>query len=68
LPEVVGDAGLLVNPFDEDAIGAAIASLIDDGELRARLGARGRQRAALFSWTETARQTLQVYEQATKEK
>jgi len=67
LPEVVGDAGLLVNPFDEEAIGAAIARLIDDGELRAQLGARGRQRAALFSWTETARQTLQVYEQATKE-
>jgi glycosyltransferase involved in cell wall biosynthesis len=65
LPEVVGDAGLLVNPFDEDAIGAAIASLIDDDELRARLGARGRERAALFNCTETARQTLQVYEQAT---
>jgi glycosyltransferase involved in cell wall biosynthesis len=64
LPEVVGDAGLLVNPFDEDAIGAAIASLIDDGELRARLGARGRERAAQFSWAQTARQTLQVYEQA----
>jgi glycosyltransferase involved in cell wall biosynthesis len=68
LPEVVGDAGLLVNPFDEDAIGAAIARLIDDGELRAELRARGQQRAALFNWTETARQTLQVYEQATKEK
>jgi glycosyltransferase involved in cell wall biosynthesis len=65
LPEVVGDAGLLVNPFDEDAIGAAIARLIDDGELRAQLGLRGRERAALFNWTETARQTLQVYEQAT---
>jgi len=65
LPEVVGDAGLLVNPFDEDAIGAAIARLIDDKELRARLGLRGRARAALFNWTETARQTLQVYEQAT---
>jgi glycosyltransferase involved in cell wall biosynthesis len=68
LPEVVGDAGLLVNPFDEDAIGAAIASLIDDRELRAQLGARGLARAALFDWTETARQTLRVYEEATKEK
>ena len=68
LPEVVGDAGLLVNPFDEDAIGAAVASLIDDRELRARLGRRGQERAALFNWTETARLTLQVYEQATKEK
>jgi glycosyltransferase involved in cell wall biosynthesis len=65
LPEVVGDAGLLVNPFDEDAIGAALASLIDDGELRARLGERGRERAALFNWTDTARRTLQVYEQVT---
>jgi len=65
VPEVVGDAGLLVNPFDEDAIGAAIARLIDDRGLRDALRARGRERAALFSWTETARQTLQVYEQAT---
>ncbi|HEV2803026.1 MAG TPA: glycosyltransferase family 1 protein [Pyrinomonadaceae bacterium] len=68
LPEVVGDAGLLVNPFDEDAIGASIARLIDDAELRAELKARGQARAARFSWAETARRTLQVYEQATKEK
>jgi glycosyltransferase involved in cell wall biosynthesis len=68
LPEVVGDAGILVNPFDEDAIGAAISSLIDDGDLRARLGALSLARAALFNWTETARRTLQVYEQVTKEK
>ncbi|HEX8457547.1 MAG TPA: glycosyltransferase family 1 protein [Pyrinomonadaceae bacterium] len=68
LPEVVGDAGLLVNPFDEDAIGAAIARLIDDEHLRAELKRRGQARAARFSWAETARRTLQVYEQATKEK
>ncbi|HJR08962.1 MAG TPA: glycosyltransferase family 1 protein [Pyrinomonadaceae bacterium] len=65
LPEVVGDAGLLVDPFDTDAIGAALARLVDDEELRATLATRGRERAALFSWTETARRTLQVYEQAT---
>jgi glycosyltransferase involved in cell wall biosynthesis len=68
LPEVVGDAGMLVNPFDTDAIGAAIARLIDDAALRTRLQQRGLERAALFDWTDTARRTLQVYEQATKEK
>jgi glycosyltransferase involved in cell wall biosynthesis len=65
LPEVVGDAGILVNPFDTDAIGAELARLIDDEELRARLSLRGRERAALFNWHDTARRTLQVYEQAT---
>ncbi len=65
LPEVVGDAGLLVNPFDTDAIGAELARLIDDEELRTRLSQRGLARAALFDWRDTARRTLQVYEQAT---
>lgn len=65
LPEVVGDAGILVNPFDTDAIGAGIARLIDDAELRAALRQRGQARAALFDWRDTAQRTLQVYEQAT---
>ena len=65
LPEVVGDAGLLVNPFDTDAIGAAIERVIDDNELRARLRTRGLERAALFSWRETARKTFEVYQRAT---
>jgi glycosyltransferase involved in cell wall biosynthesis len=65
LPEVVGDAGMLVNPFDTDAIGAGLARLIDDEDLRATLRQRGLERAARFNWRDTARQTLQVYEQAT---
>lgn len=68
LPEVVGDAGILVDPFDTDAIGAGLARLIDDETLRATLSQRGLERAARFDWRETARRTLQVYEQATKEK
>ncbi|MCA1556314.1 MAG: glycosyltransferase family 4 protein [Acidobacteria bacterium] len=64
LPEVVGDAGVLVNPFDTDALGAAIARVIDDDELRARLRTRGLERAALFSWRETARKTFEVYQRA----
>ena len=65
LPEVVGDAGLLINPFDESAIASAIARLIDDAGLRAELRNRGLQRAARFDWHETARLTLQAYERAT---
>jgi glycosyltransferase involved in cell wall biosynthesis len=65
LPEVVGDAGMLVNPFDTDAIGAGLARLIDDEDLRATLRQRGLERAARFDWRDTARRTLQVYEQAT---
>ena len=65
LPEVVGDAGLLVDPFDTGAISAALARLIDDEDLRSTLSARGLARAARFDWRETARQTLEVYQRAT---
>lgn len=61
LPEVVGDAGLLADPFDEGALARALARLIDDDALRAELRARGLRRARLFDWRDTARMTLQVY-------
>jgi glycosyltransferase involved in cell wall biosynthesis len=64
LPEVVGDAGLLVDPFDESAITQAIAHMIDNPELRAQLRLKGIERARTFSWHKTARQTLEIYERA----
>jgi glycosyltransferase involved in cell wall biosynthesis len=64
LPEVVGDAGLLVPATDVDALAAAITAVLLDAGLRAELTARGIQRASRFSWTETARRTLNVYENA----
>ena len=66
LPEVVGDAGLLVDPFDEVEIAAALASLIDNPDLRDELRVKGLKRAAKFNWHDTARQTLAVYEQVAK--
>ena len=68
LPEVVGDAALLVDPFDEDAITFALARLIDDNELRAELRCKGLARAAHFSWRASARRTLEVYQRATRRK
>lgn len=58
LPEVVGDAGLLVDPLDPDAIADAVRRLWSDPELRCGLIRRGRERAARFSWDATARLTL----------
>jgi glycosyltransferase involved in cell wall biosynthesis len=63
LPEVVGDAGLKVDPFDFSAIAWAMDQLIKDAELRQELRDKGLARARLFDWKETARQTLAVYEQ-----
>jgi len=61
LPEVVGDAGLTVDPFDTGALADGLARLIDDDALRAHLRERGLQRARSFDWRDTARMTLQVY-------
>jgi len=66
LPEVVGDAALTVNPFDEEELAAAIGKLIDDENLRALLQRKGVERAAQFSWRQTAQLTLAAYEQAAK--
>jgi glycosyltransferase involved in cell wall biosynthesis len=61
IPEVVGDAGLLVPPRDEGALARAIrAAALQDG-LRRRLRARGLKRARLFDWDETARLTASAF-------
>jgi glycosyltransferase involved in cell wall biosynthesis len=64
LPEVVGDAAVMVDPFDVDEIGAALLRLIDSSELRSTLRAKGLLHARKFNWRETAKQTLIVYEKA----
>lgn len=66
LPEVVGDAALQVDPFDVDAIAAALKRLLHDEQLRSELSRKGRERARAFSWRETAAQTLKVYEQVAR--
>ena len=64
LPEVVGDAGLQVNPFDARALAEVLRRVLDNPDLRARLRVKGFAQAKRFTWRETARRTLQVYQQA----
>ena len=49
IPEVAGDAALLVDPYSTDEIAAAIRTIVNDADLRAELSQRGRMQAANFS-------------------
>ena len=64
LPEVVGTAGIVIEPEDNDAIADAILELLQHPELADQLGRQGQQRALSFSWRKTALQTLKVYHRA----
>jgi glycosyltransferase involved in cell wall biosynthesis len=61
LPEVVGDAGLLVPPTDGDALAHALHRLVTDDGLATALSQQGLQRAADFSWDRTAQLTVAAY-------
>ena len=63
LPEVVGEAGLLVNPHDIHTLVAALKRVLADEHLRAEMKAQGLERAQAFTWERTARETLRVYEE-----
>jgi glycosyltransferase involved in cell wall biosynthesis len=62
--EVAGDAGLLVDPLDVDELAGALARALGDAELRARLGAAARERAARYTWARTAEGMVAAYRAA----
>ncbi|WP_298846370.1 glycosyltransferase family 4 protein [Clostridium sp.] len=62
IPEVVGDAGILINPYDTSAISLAIGTLLSSEKLKSELSAKALIRAKQFSWQNTAINTLKVYE------
>jgi glycosyltransferase involved in cell wall biosynthesis len=64
LPEVVGKAGLLFDPFDNSKLVEAMTRILDSPDLRADLREQGLKRAAGFTWQTTARLTLQTYQLA----
>ena len=64
MPEVAGEAGVLVDPHDVGSIAAGLGRLLGDAGLRARLGAAGRVRAQAFTWEAAARAMVRVFEEA----
>jgi glycosyltransferase involved in cell wall biosynthesis len=67
LPEVVGDAGLMINPHDVEGLTVAMWRVLTEEELRQDLIAKGLKRAENFSWLNTAERTLEVYHKVGKE-
>ncbi|HEY1292571.1 MAG TPA: glycosyltransferase family 1 protein [Chloroflexota bacterium] len=61
LPEVVGDAGALVDPYSADAISSRLAELLESQSTRDELSRRGLERARHFTWPQVAEQTVRVY-------
>ncbi|MBV9925973.1 MAG: glycosyltransferase family 4 protein [Acidobacteria bacterium] len=64
LPEVVGDAGLLFDPYKVNEMAATMHRALTDGGLRAEMRRKGLERAGRFTWEQTARITLAAYEEA----
>ncbi|MEQ1945580.1 MAG: glycosyltransferase family 1 protein [Bryobacteraceae bacterium] len=62
MPEVAGDAALLVNPFDEDELAEALVRLTSEEALRARLTQAGLTRASQFRWEDAVAKTWRVYQ------
>lgn len=67
MPEVAGDAALLVDPSDPVALAGAIERVLSEEDLKRNLRVRGLERAALFSWKSMAEQYLQLYREMLSE-
>jgi len=63
IPEVVGDAALLIDPHSEEEISDGIYKLVQNDSLRKELVCNGFERIKLFNWNDTAKKTLEVYEE-----
>jgi glycosyltransferase involved in cell wall biosynthesis len=61
LPECLGDAAVLAEPFDTEAVANAVSRLLEDEGLRMDYVRRGLQRAGIYSWRKSAEKTLAVY-------
>ncbi|MBV6623520.1 MAG: glycosyltransferase family 4 protein [Rivularia sp. (in: Bacteria)] len=61
LPEVAGDAALLINPDEPMQLAEAILKLVNDSQFRQEFVQKGKERAKIFSWERTAKETLEAY-------
>ena len=64
IPEVAGDAAILVDPDSDEAVTAGLIAAVTDRELRARLRAAGRDRAHSYTWDGCAEKTVEAYRRA----
>lgn len=62
LPEVVGDAGIMIDPVDVDSLTESMHKIITDNDLKKELSKKSLERAKLFNWKKTAKETWKVYE------
>lgn len=62
MPEVISDAGVLLEPLDEQAIAQNMRNLIEDDQLHQRLSMAGQKRSQNFTWRKCALQTLNIYQ------
>ena len=62
LPEVVGDSGVLVDPFSKESIKDGILRMLNDDNLRQELSIKGQERAKLFSWTRVTEKLYNIYQ------
>jgi glycosyltransferase involved in cell wall biosynthesis len=67
IPEVVGDAAILVNPENDQEIASAMLRLLKDDNLRQELIKKGHQRIRFFTWNSTAKETIDVYQRVMAE-
>lgn len=68
IPEIVGDAGMLVDPHDARAMAGALIAVCTEDQLHDELSERALAQAARFSWEKCARETVQAYEAAMRDK
>ena len=64
LPEAAGEAALMVDPTDSEAIAGGLRQLLTDRSLRQELRGRGLEHAGRFSWLRSARETARTYRNA----
>jgi glycosyltransferase involved in cell wall biosynthesis len=64
LPEVVGDAGLLIDPHDVDELTVSMWRVLKDSALRKEMREKGLKQAERFSWEKAARETMEIYQRA----
>ncbi len=63
LPEVVSEAGIMVNPYDTDSLAQAMRQVLTNDKLRGEMVRRGLEQSKKFSWKKVAEQTLEVYKE-----